>query len=172
MTKAAEYITKDNITLAIALLGFGLSIFNVLRDLLTNRKNLSITAPLLFCDECNCGHSFLVLEFVNGSKLPITLTRIRSTIDGKTFELGRERIRMFEYSHPERRGKVAEDSAVTPVSIDPLGYSKLLLAIPDKPDIQKLCIDLCIGTNRGKIKKTVTVEKKITEIKEMLNHMD
>lgn len=172
MTKAAEYITKENVTLAIALLGLGLSIFNVLRELLSNRKNLSITAPYLFCNNCNCGYSFLVLEFVNGSKLPITLTRIYSTIDGQKIALGRERIRMFEYSHPERRGKVAEDSAVTPISIDPLGYSKLLLAIPDKPDIQKLCIGLYIGTNRGEIKKTVTIEKKITEIKEMLNHMD
>ena len=170
--KGTEIITKDNVTLAIALIGLCLSVFNVLHDLASNKKSLSITAPYLFCNECNCGYSFLVLEFVNKSNLPITLTRIQSVIDGISFELGRERVRMFEYSHPERRGKVAEDSAVTPISIDPLGYAKILLAISEKPDIQNLCVDLSIGTNRGMIKKKVEIGEKTSDIKEMLKHMD
>lgn len=159
--------TKANITFAIAVAGFGLSVCNAARDWLSNRKNISVSAPFAFCHEDNAGYSFIMIEFVNHSKLPITITRIQATIDGKCFELGQESVRMFEFTHPERKGRVADDSALLPISINSLGYAKALFSIENWPQISQKLISLEIDTNRGTLRKSVEISDVVTDFKTM-----
>ena len=158
-------ISKETITFGIAVLGFALSVWNALRDWRSNRKNLAVSIPFAFCSEHNAGYSFIMMEFVNKSKLPLSITRIQAQIDGKDFELGCESVRMFEYTYPERKGRVADDSVLLPLSVDSLGYKRALFSISDWPMITNKQVSLTIGTNRGQIKKTVEMADIITDIK-------
>lgn len=161
----AFVLSKDNITFAIAVFGCALSIWNALRDWLSNRKNLALSIPFAFCNEENGGYSFVMMELVNNSKLPITVTRIQAHIDGKVFELGRESVRMYEYSYPERKGRVADDSVLLPLNIDSLDFTKALFSISEWPEITNKQVELTIGTNRGKIEETVDISEIITDFK-------
>lgn len=164
----AEYFSRENITLLIAIVSLVLSLINAIRDWKSNRKSISISVPFAFCNEHNAGYSFILTEFVNRSKLPVTVTRIQAMIDGERFELGRESVRMFEYTHPERKGRVADDSVLLPIVIDSLGYSKALFSISNWPQITKKEIKLEIFTNRGKIRKqTVEIAEIIQDTKVM-----
>lgn len=161
----------DAITLAIAIIGCTLSLWNTIRDWYFNRKNIIVSIPFVFCNESNDGYSFALVEFVNKSKLPLTITRVQAMVDGHTFELGHECVRMFEYLHPERKGRVAEDSVLLPLSMDSLGYQKALFSIPDCPNIMDKNVSLIIGTNRGEVCMAFEITDITNDIKIFLKHL-
>ena len=116
-----KYLTKENITFCIALIGFILSVWNFCRDFLSNRKSLTVSLP---CTIILDGVLFLKLILINNSRQPITVTRIQLHYPDKSYDLGISSIPMFYYEHPElHRGKACEPMICLPIHLEPLGFS-------------------------------------------------
>ena len=84
-----KYLTKSNITFAIAVFGFVLSLWNFAKDLWNNRSKLSIN-----CKLCNTGPInsreliYFQLSIENHSRLPISISRMFFEYDEQSYEFG------------------------------------------------------------------------------------
>ena len=81
-----DLLTKDNITLLIAVFGFGLSLFNFFKDLWDNRSKLKMVYRSCQVPNNEVDAVRFELSFENGSRLPIAVSRIFFVRDNKKFE--------------------------------------------------------------------------------------
>ncbi len=151
-----NFITRDNVTLALAIFGSFGTLFSWLFVFLKNRKNLKIhIVGYRFSDD---NHSLLIYAmFENRSRLPISITGIYVDIENILYSCEKIPITAFEetirsgkeiISHREYR------SMNLPISIPGLGgtsgyiYFEFPL-VSVKPSSKHLNFQLL--TNRGKI---------------------
>ena len=162
------WITKENVTFAIAVIGFLLSIYNFLKVWLANRRNLSVSIPCLIC---TCGDTYIKMVFVNKSNMPITITRICAHAQGADYELGLSTVRIFEYDHPERKGRAGDDTTCLPLKLEPLGYRTALFELGSLASYQEDMLSITIGTNRGPIESDVHVQLVTDDYKTMSQYL-
>lgn len=146
-------MSREDITLAIAIIGCLLSLWNFFKSLYQNRLNISISCySTLDMGE----YYFVKIAFINNSALPITITRVRIQSANTTYEAAQESLSYFEYAYPERRGKTGERTACVPIGIESLGYESVVLHFeksmfeyPNNPT------KIILSTNRGQIVSTI-----------------
>lgn len=86
MEKILVLITKENITFIIAVLGFLLSLYNLLKELLQNRMNLCVTYKNHHISSYNKRGITMSLSIENLVKNPISISRAFLNIDDKSLE--------------------------------------------------------------------------------------
>ena len=145
----------------VAFSGLALGLFNLARDILKSRCNISASpvAVLSMGD-----YYYLKIAFINNSSLPVTITRLRISVDGRDFEIGQTSIVYFTYSNPSAAGKSNERSTSVPISLDPLGFKSAVFLLrkedfsyPHNP------VDLIISTNRRQLTSVIRFPEPIKD---------
>lgn len=143
-------LTRENITLALAILGSIGSLSSWIYTFINNRKNLTfhIVGRRYFENES----LFLYMSFVNKSRLPISITSIGVKIDDELYSCQEVPIATFEETAPDKHREYK--SMPMPISIPGLGgtsgyvYFGLPKAVP-QADATHLIFR--VSTNRGRI---------------------
>ena len=154
-----KYITKDNITFLIAVIGFALSLWNFFKDLWNHRSKIRLRYK-----SCAIGKTarrnimYFELSFENFSRLPISISRIFFKNNNNIFEFEwiPEKITTTTY----KTGNTVTDqksyfSEKIPHSIDGLGLwgGFFFLSTPfefKKSDLLDNKSKIILYTNRGK----------------------
>ncbi|MBO5373238.1 MAG: hypothetical protein J6A75_11070 [Lachnospiraceae bacterium] len=153
-----EYLTKDNITFALALLGSIGTLFTCIINFLVYRKNLRI--KLISSTYKKTLHRLiLVITFENHSRLPITITSVSATMNNKELELLSHPHCVGEYT--QKHGNEVVDRKFTynldiPVGIQQLGaVSGHILFDVSPTELEKLStpLTLSIHSTRGRAQK-------------------
>ena len=77
----------DIITFIIAIVSFGLSLWNFIETRLNNRVNLSVECKdFIIAEHFSRQPLYIALSLINKSQLPISISRAFITIDNETFE--------------------------------------------------------------------------------------
>lgn len=155
-------MTKDQITLIIAVLSFMLSLYNFLHSLLINRSNLKLIYKSHSC--CNFAPEYTIifnLVFENKSRLDISISRLFLKVNESIYEFDSELNWIGEKTR--RTGNKITDkitlySLEIPQTVSGLGavggyfwvdtYKKLELNKSDQ-------VTIIAYTNRGKFKYPV-----------------
>jgi hypothetical protein len=163
------HLTREQITFAIALVGFLLSLWNFFRDLKANRKSISVCIP---CTIALIDSVFLKMVFVNNSRQPISVTRLQISFGNDTYDLGVKRIHFHTYLHPELRGKTGEATTTLPVHLDPLGFSACTFQFFGQGIPSGTEISLVINTNRGVIRKSLSAPEPTADVLSFLQYLE
>lgn len=167
--KLISWISKrENITFLIAVVGFGLSIFNFVENRISNRKKLNFSIEYTYNE---AEYLFLVTTITNCSRIPITLTSGKFIIHGQEHRIGKQRLTLFTYLYPEKRGKQTEQSEVFPIKIEGLDYIRCLFATDEFPINQPTQCNIHLETNRGSIKLKEIFPAPIDSLKELLQYL-
>lgn len=86
MDKILSLLTKENITFLIAVLGFLLSLYNFLRDILQNRMKLHVTYKNHLISEHDHMGITISMSIENKVKVPISISRVFLNIDDTSLE--------------------------------------------------------------------------------------
>lgn len=152
-------LTRENVTLAIAIIGCLLSLWNFFKDLYHNRLNISVAcyASLDLGD-----YYFVKIAFINNSTLPVTITRIRIQSADLIYEAAQESLSYYEYSYPDRRGRSGERTACVPIGIESFGYKSVVLHfVKSKFHYPSNPVKMIISTNRGEERVIIRFPKTI-----------
>lgn len=77
----------DIITFIIAIISFGISIWNFVETRLQNRVNLAVECKdFIIAENFNRQPLYIALSIVNKSRLPIAVSRAFITVNGEKFE--------------------------------------------------------------------------------------
>lgn len=161
MNEIIKYFTRDNITLALAILGSILSTFNFVKNLITNRKRLSVNFDRATILLCRTNHPILFRMIIeNKSRLPICVSRMFLECNGKKFEF--EWVPEYVHHAAEKQGKQILThnehlSTGFPSIAQGLGaIGGFFFLYTDKDytgdDLVKHPVQLILNTNRGKKK--------------------
>lgn len=156
----------NNVTFAIAAIGFLFSIFNFIETRLANRKRIEFSIKCSFMLK---NDFFLVISVINKSRLPITLTYCTLTIDGHFYQVGKRSICWFMYEYPDKKGKPNETTDIFPIKIEGLDYFSGTLNIPDWNSASSSTYKLKLGTNRGHITFKGKLPQVTSSYSEILN---
>lgn len=157
--------SRENITFLIAVVGFGFSIFNFVENRIANRKKLCFSIEHTYIE---LQHLFLLVTITNCSRLPITLTSGKIVVHGQAHHIGKQRLALFTYSYPEKRGKQHEQSEVFPLKAEGLGYMQCLFETDEFSIDQTTPCEIYLGTNRGRIKLSGILPQPIDSLEELL----
>lgn len=87
MMKGICVMIFDIITFIIAIVSFGLSLWNFIETRLNNRVNLSVECKdFVIAQHFSRQPLYIALSLINKSQLPISISRAFITIDNETFE--------------------------------------------------------------------------------------
>lgn len=154
-----EWITKqDNITFLIAVISFGLSVYNFVVTIIQNSTRLKIGIPHVFRfeDTTTCAE-IINLKIYNLSKVPVVVSRVSVSNNSSVGAFGSYRKRIMESKRTVRGQIVSQNiwmSDLLPVKIEANGCVNLLLLADDNRRI----IDTA---SRNKI-KIYTAKRTIT----------
>lgn len=147
-----DWFTRQNITFAIAVMGFLLSLASWVKDYFSQRKKFrcEILGIKSYADV-----TFINLMITNHSRVPIAITRISLLVDGKTYVCSSLPVLVAE--HNRSKGGVIYDSRMEystplPIQLMGLGAVKALVLFEDMQqlppdDATELTLSIC--TNRG-----------------------
>lgn len=169
MEKICKYLTRDNITLAIAIAGFLLSVINIVKDLILNRSKISINLDRATMLLYRSNHPILFRMIVeNKSRLPICISRMFLVCNGKTFEF--EWIPERVFNGTERQGEQVLDSnnqysTSLPSVAQGLGaIGGFFFVYTDNDytidDLIRYPSKIIVNTNRGKKKFNIKLDDK------------
>lgn len=150
-------MTKDNITLVIAILGFLLSFYTIVERYIQNRKHLEIHISYVF----RIGNEpkateILNIQIINKSREAITVSRMQVICENRVDGFGNFRKKLLTITN--RSGNEITErnnwtSDILPIKIEGLGFFSGLL-VSDKNNFvltpKKKC-KLILYTNKGKI---------------------
>ncbi len=138
---------NDKIALGIAVAGLCLSLWNFFEALISKKRRLSYSiTPVYYCVGTLC----VKITFRNYSTVPVLVTSVFADVDGVRRDFGLKRDRIFEYLYPERRGKVAEDTRILPLTIEPMHSESVLLSASCSNSIPHKVV-FSVMTSRGKL---------------------
>lgn len=153
----SRWITKENITLFIAIAGFVMSFMGCI----SRRKSLSVRIlRYRIYGECE-KYMYAYIAFENRSQLPIAITRLSLLMDGKTYDAIQIPQRIFERKRTigkEVISRTEEYSTAIPIQLQSLGACTALIffdTLPALTETQPTHLTFLIGTNRGKAMKTL-----------------
>lgn len=139
------------VTFGIAVIGFGLSIFNFVSVLIANHKRIRVSVKEIYNEK---EFTVMLLEFTNKSQLGISITS--GAIND--MPIGERAATLYTFSNPELNQRPTIKVSLFPLYICPLGSSRVLLrserVLPES-DAYKLVL----GSSRGKISKDLTLPK-------------
>ncbi|WP_346704921.1 hypothetical protein [uncultured Agathobaculum sp.] len=92
-------------------------------------------------------------------------------MDGKEYSIGKRRINFFEYLHPEKRGKVFENSEVFPLKIECLDYIRCTFEADKFEFNSSTPYVIHLGTNRGYAQFNGTLPETTNSVKEFLQYL-
>lgn len=96
--------TKENITFIIAILGFGLSVYNFTKDIIQNRFKIDLKLKAYVPVEYYSETQFMFKMCIeNKSKLPVSISRIILHINSESFDF--DSVPHPAYSNIQRTGK-------------------------------------------------------------------
>ncbi|GEM_PF-3534293 len=154
----SKIFSKDNITFAIAVLGFIFSLCNTIYLIVLNKRNLKVT-----CKKYSpCGYLtdkpiFFELIFENNSRRSISITRMFLNIDNKKFEFFSFPQLVYEENN-KTCGRITSEqkeySLVLPKTIDGFGvlggfFCVLTNNCVDFKKLSTAKLSLSVHTNRG-----------------------
>ena len=147
----------------IAVLGFGISLFNLLYLLKNNRKKIKIRE--LFYLKLKMTQKYFYefnLIVTNESRLPISIIDAKILNNGKVYsaKMDRQIIKQHKSkSHPD----ITFYSSEFPINLSGLDSSKEMIVFSLDEKIEKEEFTIIFTTSRGVVKKKVNfVEKEIT----------
>lgn len=152
----------DWVTFGIALLGFGLSVYNFIKEIAKNRVSLDFMVQDIFhfSDSIQCSE-IINLKVFNNSESAITLSKIEISCEDKSNIYGEYRKEMLQIT--SRKGKEVTGvfkwhSDILPVYIDGRSYASMMLTstIPIETLKRKTKCRLSVHTNRGLVEKDFT----------------
>ena len=151
-----QYLTRENITLALAIFGSAGTLISWISRIVSSRKSVSISIGRIY-EPDKCFSCFLIFE--NKSRLPISITSISVLIDGVSFPC--VSIPHAAYTITEKTGSTVTRYKEFPGLSMPLNLSGLSgssgfldFDIPQEY-LQKLSTPLIlqVATNRGRLKQ-------------------
>lgn len=86
MNTICSLLTRENISLVIAVIGFSLSIYNFVHEKMQNRMKINITYKNHFIAEHDHKSITISLAFENLVKNPISISRIYLCVDDKKYD--------------------------------------------------------------------------------------
>ncbi len=169
MENFCKFLTFDNITFTIAVVGFLLSLITFVKDVITNRSRLSINLDRATILSCRTNHPILFRMIVeNKSRLPICISRMFLLCNGKKFEF--EWIPERVFNATETKSKHTLDcnnrySTGFPSIAQGLGaIGGFFFVYTDNDytadDLTKYPVKLILNTNRGKKKFFINLNEK------------
>ena len=153
-----EYLTRENITLALSIFGSIGTLVTFISSYLTKRKNLKIN--IVSCTyKRPINTLILIISFENRSSLPIAITSISATINKRPFKPIRYPHCVGEYT--QKNGNEVIDRKFTynlplPVDIHQLSaVSGHVLFDISPSELEKLStpLTLAICSTRGRVQK-------------------
>ena len=140
---------KTHFTSIVAITGFIISVCTFAETRLTNRTCFTVKIEQTFLLR---GRLLLVLSIVNKSRLPITLTSCKLTINRKEYYAGIRSSVWYTYVDPAAKGRSNEHSTAFPIKIESLGYFYGNIEVPDWNEPLPVNCEFDIGTNRRALK--------------------
>lgn len=154
-----DIITKENITFLMAIIGFLLSIYNFVKDLLQNRMRLKVVYKSHKVSETQSDHLNIGISIQNLTSNNISISRIFLNVDGSNYEFFWVSELVFIHSHA--CDKVSTSSQTLPCTISSYGQigGFFCLNYPQlKEDrLQNGKTSLVIHTNKGKKKYVINM---------------
>ncbi len=163
----------DIITFIIAIISFGISIWNFVETRLQNRVNLAVECKdFIIAENFNRQPLYIALSIVNKSRLPIAVSRAFITVNGEKFEFSR----IPQVVHQARLGTQSETfdrtivkSITLPLNLAGLGtcggyfYTETFGRI-NESDSKGSAAIITLHTNRGVKNYQITLSTIATEI--------
>ncbi len=161
----------DTVTFIIAVVSFILSIINFIENRISNRKNLYVVVKYAFVTG---GLVFFMLDFINKSRLSISITSGNFVINGTERPLGNKANVFMTYTKPEHHEKPFERPVCFPIKLESLSATELLFQA-DQPydewvELPEKCIGI-FGTTRGKVKTRLNLPTNYGDLKQMLQYL-
>lgn len=147
-------LTRENITLAIALLGAVGTVSGWIHKYFSNRKNLDVSLIKAFEPY---GSLVLYVSFQNRSRLPISIDTIGIVFDNNVYQC--EPVSRAAYIARNNKEPVSEIRTISfPINLSPLsGSSGFVEFVLSPDDLKKLStrLTLQVSTNRGNPAKMI-----------------
>lgn len=147
-------LTKDNITLVIAIVGFIISIYNLILSIVTQRKSLEITILDIYSL-----HDIIAINISieNRSRLPIAITNF-TLVSNDSYRTNCTPIPTLLFENVRRIGKEVVERKQTystqlPISISSLAAANAIVIfekVQEPLPVDSTQVTVLVGTNRGK----------------------
>ncbi|MCE5188009.1 MAG: hypothetical protein LLF75_02320 [Eubacteriales bacterium] len=151
-----KFFTRDNITLALAIIGVLLSIGNVIYDSLSRRVKLSITSTFYKTYESSSGALQMYFHIANESAMPVAITRIQIRLKDEYIDCDPFPKKVFTvstHSGDETEVEKVYYTLAMPISLPALGATSGFVQFHRRSGIFPLApteVDIIVSTNRRK----------------------
>ena len=151
----SDLFTRDNITLALAILGSVLSVWSLIATALSRRVRLSITVSEYksFARESACQ---MYIQIANHSSLPVAITRLQFSLNGNSYDCCSfpEKVRVFTTTSNDIESvERVFYTLPMPISLDALGATCGYVQFSRPKGIFPLApkdVTLLVSTNRAR----------------------
>lgn len=149
------YVIKENLTSILGVLGFAISLINLIYNLYHRRKKLNIEILAYHIDFQNRHNVYIT--FINKSTLPISITQLSLIINNKKFL-----VKKFQESFYSGLKNVDDNTfdklikySSFPINVDMLSSNQCYVRLDFQLELETLpkILTFEVGTNRGLIKK-------------------
>jgi len=154
--------TMTKITFCISIISFWLSIYNFIRNLWENHKNLEISFG--FMSKVIAFDQYIQINIINKSCKQITVSSIKMKSNSRFLSMKNERTLYLKLKRMHGTKIISENNSytsTTPFYICGLGYYSGCFRISKSENYLKCneTVEIILGTNRGKIKKKIITPK-------------
>lgn len=160
----------NNITFAIAVISFLLSVYNFVEARIINRKKLDVSIDKMLLEKTDF---IFILGLTNRSKLPITITAGHILLPNQTeCSFGEVSEAIFYYNNPTLSGKATETTQRFPVKLESYEAVKILVKFTtwnvEWNKYVPCSCQMILGSSRGIIKKQIKLPASYSGIKDIL----
>lgn len=161
---------KDRVTFWIAVVGFLLSVYNFVSDLVKERPQIDVSVKFTYHVS---GFLVMVMQITNKSRLGISITSgTIITKEKAEIPFGETSKAIFTYDSPELRGKVSERTVLFPIHIEPLRSARVLIQTDSWDRSLPLDCKIHLGSSRGMIKKKISIPDVTDDFLLLLGHLE